>query len=61
MEQSICDIVRKLNDGIERTEEELKRCEEWLLAYQLANNMSLKELDDLCFENSNWVFDEIFT
>lgn len=57
---SINDIVRRLNDGIERTEEELERCKIWLLEYQFANDMTLKELDSLCFENSDWVFNEIF-
>ena len=36
------------------------KCFKWLLEYQLANDMSLRELDELCFEDSNWVFDQIF-
>ena len=57
---TIDDIVRRLNDGLNRTEEELEACKKWLIEYQLANDMSLRELDDLCFEDSNWVFDNIF-
>lgn len=57
---TIDDIVRRLNDGLDRTEEELEMCKKWLLEYQLANDISLKELDDLCFEDSNWIFDNIF-
>lgn len=57
---TIDDIVHRLNDGIDRTEEELEMCKNWLIEYQLANDMSLKELDELCFEDSNWVFDNIF-
>ena len=57
---TIENIVRRLNDGLNRTEEELETCKKWLLEYQLANDMTLKELDNLCFEDSNWVFDNIF-
>lgn len=52
---TIDDIVRRLNDDLDRTEEELEKCKKWLLEYQVANDMSLNELDDLCFENSVWV------
>lgn len=57
---TIDDVVRRLNDGLDRTEEELEMCKRWLIEYQLANDMSLIELDDLCFEDSVWVFDNIF-
>ena len=57
---TIDDVVRRLNDGIDRTEDELARCKQWLLEYQIANDMSLRELDDMCFKDSNWVFDNIF-
>lgn len=57
---TIENIVRRLNDGLNRTEEELETCKKWLLEYQLANDMTLKELDNLCFKDSNWVFDNIF-
>ena len=57
---TIDDIVCRLNDGLDRTEEELEKCKKWLLEFQLANDMSLRELDDLCFEDSNRVFAQIF-
>jgi hypothetical protein len=54
------DIVRRLNDGLCRTPAELQKCDEWLREYQAANQLTLKELDDLCFADANWVFDQIF-
>lgn len=57
---SIDDVVRRLNDGLERTAEELDQCKKWLLEYQAANQMTLSELDELCFEDSVWVFDCIY-
>lgn len=59
-ELTIDEVVRRLNDGLERTDEELEQCKKWLLEFQLANDLSLNELDDLCFEDSVWVFDQIF-
>lgn len=53
-------IVLRLNWGIDRTEAEMEQCKQWLLEYQAANQLSLKELDDICFQNSVWVFDQIF-
>lgn len=57
---TIDDVVRRLNDGLERTEGELELCKKWLLEFQFANQLSINELDDLCFEDSVWVFDNIF-
>ena len=59
-ELTIDEVVRRLNDGLERTDEELEQCKKWLLEFQLTNDLSLNELDDLCFEDSVWVFDQIF-
>lgn len=59
-ELTIDEVVRRLNDGLERTDEELEQCKKWLLEFQLANDLSLNELDDLCFEDSVWIFDQIF-
>lgn len=59
-ELTIDEVVRRLNDGLKRTDEELEQCKKWLLEFQLANDLSLNELDDLCFEDSVWVFDQIF-
>ena len=57
---TIDDVVRRLNDGLDRTEEELEMCKNWLIEYQLANDLSIKDLDDLCFDDSVWVFEQIF-
>lgn len=54
------DVERRLNEGIERTTEEHEQCMKWLTEFMIANDMSLDELDDLCFEDSVWVFDQIF-
>ena len=54
------DVERRLNEDIERTEEEHNQCVLWLTEFMVANDMSLEELDDLCFEDSTWVFDQIF-
>ena len=57
---TIDDVVRRLNDGLERTQEKLDMCKKWLLEYQIANELSINELDNLCFEDSVWIFDNIF-
>lgn len=57
---TIDDIVCRLNDGLDRTEQELAKCKKSLLEYQHNNNMTLKELDDLCFADSDWIFEYIF-
>ena len=57
---SIDDVVRRLNDGLDRSDGELQRCKEWLLKHQLETGMTLKELDDMCWKDSGWVFDQIF-
>lgn len=60
MLKSIADVERRLNDGIDRTPEEREKCIIWLTEFMVANEMTLKELDHLCFEDSAWVFDQIF-
>ena len=56
----IHNIVLRLNWGIDRTEEELEQCKKWLLEYQAANDMSLKDLDTFCAESPEWIFEQIF-
>lgn len=60
MIKSVKDVERRLNEGLERTPEEHGKCVVWLTEFMAANQMSLKELDALCFEDANWVFDQIF-
>ena len=57
---SVRDIERRLNDGLDRTLEEHEKCYEWLVEFMAANDMSLQELDDFCWKDSNWIFDQIF-
>ena len=57
---SIDDVVRRLNDGLDRTDEELRKCKEGLLKHQAATGMTLEELDGMCWRDSVWVFDQIF-
>ncbi len=60
MIKSVKDIERRLNDGIYRTPEEHEKCYQWLMEFMTANDMTIKELDDLCWKDSNWIFDQIF-
>ena len=54
------EIESHLNEGIKRTEEEHKKGVHWLLEFMAANDMTLEELNDLCFKDSDWVFNQIF-
>ena len=57
---SVKDIERRLNDGLNRTPEEHEKCCKWLMEFMTANDMSLKELDDLCWSDSDWILNQIF-
>lgn len=58
--ETIEEIESRLNEGIKRSEEEHEKCVRWLMEFMAANDITLKELDDLCFEDSDWVFNQIF-
>lgn len=60
MVTNVRDIERRLNEGIKRTEKEHKKCILWLTEFMTANDMTLEELNDLCFKDSDWVFNQIF-
>ena len=53
MELTLQAIERQLNDGIERTPEEHRKCLEWLAKFCTANQMSLKELNELYWNDSD--------
>lgn len=53
-------IESRLNEGIKRTEGERRKCILWLTEFMTANDMTLEELNDLCFKDSDWVFNQIF-
>lgn len=54
------EVNRQLNEGMERTAEELEVCKKWLIEFASANELSLRELNELCWKDSVWVFDQIF-
>lgn len=60
MINSVRDIEKRLNDGLNRTSEEHEKCYQWLMEFMIANDMTLNELDNLCWQDSNWIFNQIF-
>lgn len=60
MIEEVRKIEERLNDGLDRTPEEHEKCFQWLMEFMVANDMSLNELDDLCWKDSVWIFDQIF-
>ena len=60
MLNDVKEIERKLNDGLQRTQEEHEKCYKWLVEFMIANDLSLNELDNFFFTVSNWIFDQIF-
>lgn len=55
----IIEIERRLNEGLERSDAERKQCRDWL-QMMVGRGYTLEQLDDMCFEDSASVFDEIF-
>lgn len=55
-------IVDQLFDDLPYANSEEKRfkAKKWLLEYQAANQLTLRELNEMCWEDSVWVFDQIF-
>ena len=60
MLNDVKEIERKLNDGLQRTQEEHEKCYKWLVEFMIANDLSLNELDNFCFTDKNWLLDQIF-
>lgn len=60
MLETVRDVEVRLNDGLDRTPEEREMCVRWLTEYMEANQLTLKQLDELCFTDSTWVFEQIF-
>ena len=58
--ETVRDVEARLNDGLDRTPEEREMCVHWLTEYMAANQLTLKQLDELCFADSVWVFEQIF-
>ena len=57
---TIDSIVKELTDGLEYTETQLNEIKTWLVEYQTANQLSLQQLNELCWKDSDWVFNNIF-
>ena len=57
---TINDVIRRLFDGLDKNEDDWNLAKKFLLEFQAANDMSMNELDDLCWEDSVWVFDQIY-
>lgn len=53
-------IARQLCDGLDKTEAEIEQCERWLAEYGIAHQLSLYQLNELCWEDSDWVLNQIF-
>ena len=60
MLETVRDVEVRLNDGLDRTPEEREMCVRWLTEYMAAKQLTLKQLDELCFTDSTWVFEQIF-
>jgi hypothetical protein len=58
---NIDEIIRRLFDGLDKNKNDWRLAKKILLEYQIANQLSIKELDDLCWEDSAWVFDQIYS
>lgn len=54
------EVVNRLVDGLTYNESEMCMIRHWLMGYQKKNHLSLQQLDDLCFNDSVWIFDHIF-
>ena len=53
-------ITRELTDGLTYTKKQIEEIQKWLIAYMFANRLSLRELSERCWENSDNIFNEIF-
>ena len=59
---TIDSIVEQLYDDLPyaNSEEKKLKAKKWLLEYQAANQLTLRELNEMCWEDSMWVIDQIF-
>ena len=53
-------IEQELNEGLDRTPRERELCRMWLLYHMIANDLSLVQLRERIWEDSDWVFSQIF-
>ena len=53
-------IVYDLTVGLDYTPGQLQQISQWLLEYQATNQLTLYQLNELCWEDSDWIFSQIF-
>lgn len=53
-------IAAWLCAGLGKTAAEISHAAQWLAEYGTANDLSLHELNEMCWEDSTWFLDEIF-
>ena len=53
-------LVTDLTAGLDYTPDQLQQIRQWLLEYQTANQLTLIQLNELCWEDSDWIFSQIF-
>ncbi|NMA49530.1 MAG: hypothetical protein GX947_07155 [Tissierellia bacterium] len=51
-------IALQLLDGLDKSK--FNEVKQWLIEYQITNKLTLKQLNELCWNDSNWIFDQIF-
>ena len=54
------EVIRRLFDGLQKNEADWCLARKFLKEHAEKNDMTNEQLDDLCFEDSNWVFDRIY-
>lgn len=60
LELTYMEIALQLCKGLHKSDEELRQAEKWLTEYGTANDLSLHELNEMCWADSVWFFDQIF-
>ncbi len=60
-EFTLDDVIRRLFDGLSKTNMDCTLAHEKLTELLTERNLSIGQLDDLCFADSNAVFDYIYS
>lgn len=59
-EERIMDIEEHLTNCLSISPEDRQKCLIWLYEFYTANDITLNELNDLCYSDSDWIFQQIF-
>lgn len=54
------EIARQLCQGLDKSEKDIDKATQWLAEYATANQLSMNELNEMCWEDSAWFLDQIF-